>query len=225
MIGSKGAKGGRFLSHASAGAKGEDSVVWVISYADLVSLLFCTFVLLTTISAAPKNCDGLAKYFENNRGTYKNFELRNSKLECVITLPSDYLFQTGQDTVQRAALDRLRPLVQNIIQLPEHRNDLIIVEGHTDNAPIRTARFPSNWELSSARATNVAAFMRQLGVPTDRMSVRAFADSRPKVSYNDDAGKPMRGQDLEVARRANRRVEILLVNPPNKLQTYALLFH
>jgi flagellar motor protein MotB len=225
MIGSKGGKGGRFLSHASGGAKGEDSVVWVISYADLVSLLFCTFVLLTTISAAPKNCDGLAKYFESNRALYKNFELRNSKLECVITLPSDYLFQTGQDTVQRAALERLRPLVQNIQRLPEHRSDLIIVEGHTDNVPIRTAHFPSNWELSSARATNVAGFMREWGVPADRMSVRAYADSRPRVSYDNEAGKPMHGRELDDARRANRRVEILLVNPPNKLQAYAILFH
>jgi len=225
MIGSKGGKGGRFLSHASGAEKGEGSLVWVVSYADLVSLLFCTFVLLTTISASPKNCDGLAKYFESNRAVYKNFELRNSKLECVITLPSDYLFQTGQDTVQRQALERLKPLVQNIAQLPEHRNDLIIVEGHTDNLPIHTARFPSNWELSSARATNEAAFMRQLGIPSDRMSVRAFADSRPRVSYDDEAGKPMRGRELDDARRANRRVEILLMNPPTRLQAYAILFH
>ena len=155
MIGAPGSS-----SRYKAKQANQGEAEWIVTFGDLMSLLFCFFVLLTTLSTAPKNCNGLAQYLEQNRAVYKNFELRNSKLECVITLQSDYLFQTGQDTVQRGALERLRPLVQNIIQLPEHQRDLIIVEGHTGNLPIRTARFPSNWELSSARATNVAGFMR-----------------------------------------------------------------
>ena len=197
---------------------------WIITFGDLMSLLFAFFVLLTTLSTAPKNCNGLAQYFEQNRAAYKNFELRNSKLECVITLPADFLFQTGQERMQPRALERLRPLIRQIAQLPEHGRDLIIVEGHTDNLPIRTARFPSNWELSSARATNVASFMRQQGVPEERMSIRAFADSRPRVSYSDEAGRPMRGRELEQVRRDNRRVEIILVNPPTRLEEYGVLF-
>jgi chemotaxis protein MotB len=202
----------------------EGEAEWVVTFGDLMSLLFTFFVLLTTLSSAPKNCNGLAQYLEQNRDDYRNFELRNSKLECVITLPSDYLFQTGQDTVQRRALERLRPLVQNIIQLPEHQKDLIIVEGHTDNLPIRTARFPSNWELSSARATNLAAFMRGVGAPQERMSVRAFADSRPKVPYADELGRPLKGRELDDARQSNRRVEIILVNPPTRPEEYGTLF-
>jgi len=202
----------------------EGEAEWVVTFGDLMSLLFCFFVLLTTLSTAPKNCNGLVQYLEQNRELYRNFELRNSKLECVITLPSDYLFQTGQDRVQRPALERLRPLVRNIIQLPEHQNDLIIVEGHTDNLPIRTSRFPSNWELSSARATNVAAFMRDVGLPSARMSVRAYAESRPKVPYVDAVGNTLRGRELDDARRANRRVEIILINPPTRPEEYGVLF-
>lgn len=202
----------------------ETPELWFISLADLFSLLFVFFVLLTTLSAAPKNCTGLARYFEENRGQYQNFELRNSPTECVITLPSDYLFQSGESHLQNAALTRLKPLFKEIRGLKEHSGDLLIVEGHTDNVPIRTKQFPSNWELSSARATDVANYMREEGLTPERISVRAFAENRPRVPYTDDAGRPLGGQALQESRRKNRRVEIILVNPPTKLEEYGTLF-
>ncbi|MCZ6472551.1 MAG: OmpA family protein [SAR324 cluster bacterium] len=201
-----------------------ESGEWVLTFADLMTLLFCFFVLLTFLSTAPKNCTGLAKYFEQNRGLYRNFELRNSKLECVISLPSDFLFRSGGDRVQPAALTRLRPLFQEVKRLEEHATDLIIVEGHTDNVPIRTRRFPSNWELSSARATNVSTFLRRIGMSEERMSVRAYAEQRPRVPYVDDFGKKLRGRQLRDARKKNRRVDIIFVNPPTKIEEFGILF-
>lgn len=197
---------------------------WLITFADLMTLLFCFFVLLTSLSTAPKNCNALANYFEENRRLFKNFELRNSKLECVITLPSDFLFRSGEDRMQPAAFTRLRPLFNKIKALPEHRDDLITVEGHTDNVPIRSRRFPSNWELSSARATNVTSFLLKVGLSPKRISTRAFADQRPRVPYADAAGKKLRGRELQSARKANRRVEIILLNAPKELETYGVLF-
>jgi len=204
--------------------EGESVGGWIVTFADLMTLLFCFFVLLTTLSTAPKNCNGLAKYFEENRATYRNFELRNSKLECVITLPSDFLFRTGQDQLQRAAFTRLEPLFTQIKELREHERDLIIVEGHTDDVPIRTQRFQSNWELSSARATNVAEFLRRVGLPDNRLSVRAYAAARPRVPYTDDFGNRLQGQALQEARSKNRRVEIVLINPPKSIEEYGILF-
>ena len=198
---------------------------WIVTFGDLMALLFSFFALLTSLSTAPKNCNGLAKYFEDNRRLYQNFELRNSKLECVITLPSDFLFRSGEDRVQTRALQRLKPLVRQIKQLKEHERDLIIVEGHTDNVPIHSRAFRSNWELSSARATNVAGFLRNEGLPDKRLSIRAYADQRPRVPYVDPVGKPLRGKALRDAREKNRRVEIVLVNPPTKLEEYGVLFH
>ena len=197
---------------------------WVLTFADLMALLFSFFALLTALSTAPKNCNGLAKYFEENRRLYQNFELRNSKLECVITLPSDFLFRSGEDALQRRALRRLEPLFQRVKTLKEHERDLILVEGHTDNVPIRTRRFPSNWELSSARATNVAAFLRRVGLPEERLSIRAYADQRPRVPYDDELGQRLRGRQLRAARERNRRVEIILANPPSGIEGYGLLF-
>jgi flagellar motor protein MotB len=203
----------------------ETPELWFISLADLFSLLFSFFVLLTSVSAAPKNCNGLALYFEQHRQQYANFELRGTKTECIITLPSDYLFQSGEDQLQAASLSRLRQLFDEVRSLKEHASDFIVVEGHTDDVPIRTRKFPSNWELSSSRATNVANFMRQVGLKADKVSVRAYADNRPRVPYTDDFGKPLAGNALQDARRRNRRVEIILANAPSSLETYALLFH
>ncbi len=197
---------------------------WVLTFADLMALLFSFFALLTALSTAPKNCNGLAKYFEENRRLYQNFELRNSKLECVITLPSDFLFRSGEDALQRRALRRLEPLFQRVKTLKEHERDLILVEGHTDDVPIRTRRFPSNWELSSARATNVAAFLRRVGLPEERLSIRAYADQRPRVPYDDEFGQRLRGRQLRAARERNRRVQIILANPPTGIEEYGLLF-
>jgi len=197
---------------------------WILTFGDLMALLFSFFALLTSLSTAPKNCTGLAKYFEDNRRLYQNFELRNSKLECVITLPSDFLFRSGEDQLQPRALQRLGPLFRKVKELKEHQRDLILVEGHTDNVPIHTRRFPTNWELSSARATNVAAFLRRVGLPEERLSIRAYADQRPRVPYGDDTGRPLRGRELRTARERNRRVEIVLVNPPTKLEEYGVLF-
>ena len=212
------------LDRLAGGNQASQSGEWLITFADLMTLLFCFFVLLTFLSTAPKNCAGLADYFERNRRLYKNFELRNSKLECIISLPSDFLFRSGEDKLQARALSRLRPLFRKINQLEEHKQDLIIVEGHTDNVPIRTRRFPSNWELSSARATNVSRFVRQQGLPAERMSVRAFAEQRPRVTYTDGRGRKLRGRKLLAARRTNRRVDIILVNPPTKIEEIGVLF-
>lgn len=197
---------------------------WLVTFADLMALLFAFFVLLTFISTAPKNCSGLADFFDKNRETYRNFELRNSKEECVITLPSDFLFRSGGDEMQRGAFRRLTPLFRQVSVLKEHQSDLIIVEGHTDNVPIRTRRFPSNWELSSARASNVAAFLRRIGMEESRLSIQAYADKRPRAPYQDEFGKPLKGRALRAARQRNRRVEIVFKNRPKELEEYGLLF-
>jgi chemotaxis protein MotB len=198
---------------------------WIITFADLMSLLFCFFVLLTTLSTQPKSCKGIEDYLNQNRPRFKNFELRTSKLRCILSLPSDYLFTSGSDVIQSGALNSLSPLFKAIREMDEHRDDLLIVEGHTDDVPIRTNRFPSNWELSSARATNIATYLvKQLNYPSTMVSVNAFADSRPKERYEDDYGVRKTGVSLRVARNINRRVEIVLANQPKSMEQTQMLF-
>jgi chemotaxis protein MotB len=79
----------------------------------------------------------------------------------------------------------------------------VAVEGHTDDLPIATARFPSNWELSSYRATTVARYLVSRGVAPERLEATGFADTQPRVP-----------NDSPAHRALNRRVSIVLAVSP-----------
>lgn len=213
------------MKKKSSGGTTNSVPEWVVTFADLMTLLFCFFVLLTTLSTQPKSCEGIEKYLDRNRQQYRNFELRSSKLECILSLPSEHLFKSGEDKIQTRALRDLVPLFSTIRDLDEHKRDLMIVEGHTDNVPIRTRKFSSNWELSSSRATNIATFLvNRIKFPNDRISIRAYADIMPKAPYVDEMNVRLQGKALAEARRVNRRVELILVKQPTSRKKTSLIF-
>jgi chemotaxis protein MotB len=81
------------------------------------------------------------------------------------------------------------------------------IEGHTDDVPIRTARYKSNWELSTARATNVVSFfVEDRGLPPSRFSAAGYGEFRPRATNNTGAN-----------RAANRRVDIVILNEATRL--------
>jgi chemotaxis protein MotB len=82
---------------------------------------------------------------------------------------------------------------------------VITIEGHTDDLPIRTKNFKSNWELSAARGITLLKLLQGRGLDEKRMRIQAVAHTQPKVPIE---GKS--GQSLQEARRANRRVVIRL---------------
>jgi type VI secretion system protein ImpK len=112
-----------------------------------------------------------------------------------IRLPSAGLFASGSAELQ-PAVERLIVCLAGVLRDEEGR---VAVVGHSDNVPIRTARFPSNWELSKARAEAVAAVARPV-VGGGRLQVAGRADSEPAAPNTTDDG-----------RSRNRRVEILLL--------------
>ncbi|MDE0563988.1 MULTISPECIES: flagellar motor protein MotB [unclassified Exiguobacterium] len=115
----------------------------------------------------------------------------------VLTIQDRALFNLGEATLDADA----RNVAQNISQILEKAGKReIVVSGHTDNIPINTARFPSNWELSSARAT---AFMRGL-LTNDALNPAQFT----LASYGEF--KPIATNDTEEGRSKNRRVEVLI---------------
>ena len=198
---------------------------WVTTFADLMTLLFCFFVLINALSTQPKNCSDLDKYLNDNKEQFKKYELRSSKLSCIVSLPQDFLFRSGDAVLKKGAFKALSPLFKKILEIPEHKSDLMTVEGHTDNVPMRSKKFPSNWELSSARATIIATMLiNRLKYPEESISIVGFADTRPKVSYTDQSGSLLKGSELKNARRTNRRVEIVLTTPPKSLEESTLLF-
>ena len=198
---------------------------WVTTFADLMTLLFCFFVLINALSTQPKNCSDLDKFLNDNKEQFKKYELRSTKLSCIVSLPQDYLFRSGDAVLKKGAFKALSPLFKKILEIPEHKSDLMTVEGHTDNVPMHNKKFPSNWELSSARATIIATMLiNRLKYPEESISIVGFADTRPKVSYTDQSGSLLKGSELKNARRTNRRVEIVLTTPPKSLEESTLLF-
>ena len=122
--------------------------------------------------------------------------------DIVITIPDQLLFNSGEAVVRSEALRFLEGLGTAIVELNRHTR----VEGHTDNVPIRTAQFPSNWELSSTRAVMVVRVLSELyGVPADHLSAVGHAETRP-LTANSDAEQ----------RAKNRRVEVVILEqaPP-----------
>ena len=117
--------------------------------------------------------------------------------DIVITIPDRLLFNSGEATVRAEALPFLEGLGGVILELNRHTR----IEGHTDNVPIRTALFPSNWELSSTRAVMVVRVLSELyGVPADHLAAVGHADTRP-ITANADAEQ----------RAKNRRVEVVIL--------------
>jgi chemotaxis protein MotB len=76
------------------------------------------------------------------------------------------------------------------------------IDGHTDRRPIRTARFPSNWELSTARALSVVSFLASEGIPPQRLAAAGFGEFQP-----------LEKGDSPEAYARNRRIEIKLTQP------------
>lgn len=115
-------------------------------------------------------------------------------------ISSEILFESGASDFAAAGqpvLDRLIPLLNS------DPNLRLVVEGHTDSVPIRTERFPSNWELSTGRAAAVARYLIERGVAPQRVQASGFADTRPLGS-----------RDNPVDRVHNRRVELTMERAP-----------
>jgi len=113
----------------------------------------------------------------------------------VVTIPGDGLFASGSAAVER----RFEPTFARVAQALNSVPGPVIVAGHTDNKPIRTARFPSNWELSTERAKSVLKVMAGSISDASRLRAEGMADSDP-VAAN----------DTEENRRKNRRVMVIL---------------
>nr|MBL8456442.1 flagellar motor protein MotD [Zoogloeaceae bacterium] len=112
-----------------------------------------------------------------------------------VEINASVLFAPGEATLGQAATTPLRAVAQVIAGATFP----VKIEGHTDNVPISTFRFPSNWELSSARASSVVRLFIDAGVSAERLTAAGYSDQRPIAENADESG-----------RARNRRVTILI---------------
>ncbi len=109
------------------------------------------------------------------------------------TFDDNLLFDSGRARLK----PKLFPVLKKIVEMVKEFDGTILIEGHTDNVPIRTPRYPSNWELSAARAINVLHYFENMGVKRENLACVGYADTRPLVPNTTPEN-----------RAKNRRVEL-----------------
>jgi len=117
-----------------------------------------------------------------------------------IQINTSILFDTGSSVLENDAFEPLNALAKVLKPLP----NMVHVEGHTDNIPITTPRFPSNWELSAHRAASVVHLFTRAGIKPSRLSAIGYGEHRPISSNKNKKG-----------RRENRRVVVVILADNN----------
>lgn len=115
----------------------------------------------------------------------------------VVQLATDVLFSSGSARLSKDGREAIAEVSNVLAGIPNRRFQ---IEGHTDDVPIKTAQYPSNWELAAARAITVVKTMVDAGMPPARVSAASFGEF-----------KPAQANDTTEGRAANRRIEIVLV--------------
>lgn len=115
----------------------------------------------------------------------------------VVVLATDILFGSGSASLSKDGKAAIAEVGQVLATIPKRGFQ---VEGHTDNVPIGTAQYPSNWELAAARSITVLKSMIDAGLPAERISAASFGDTRPVAS-----------NDSKETKAQNRRIEIIIV--------------
>lgn len=203
--------------------------LWMMSFSDLCLILMCLFALIISISTIDnqkfdnitgnlKAKDPAVKKKEKNLKYIQEVlekEITNKKLKSVVEVKLDadglaiefkdkLLFRSGSAAPNPQYEQVVAQVLKIIAAAPEKYN--IELEGHTDDLALSgRGRFKNNWELSSARGLALLSQLENKGVRENRMQIRSFAHTKPKIQY-----AKLSGPELEKARAANRRVVIRL---------------
>ncbi|MBF0432376.1 MAG: flagellar motor protein MotB [Fibrobacteria bacterium] len=199
---------------------------WLTTYGDTITLLMSFFLLLISVSKVDPVLfemmkKGLRQEITNEDVKTPLAEIkhdldslltqeRNDKKVAVILGPkgivmefaSEAFYQPGNAEMSKMAtgiIDKVTQAIQNI----DYCRFSVDIEGHTDNVPINTLRFPSNWELSVSRATNIVKYMIEKGLESDRLKAAGYADTKPAAPNLDEKGKPIPQNQAK-----NRRIVI-----------------
>jgi chemotaxis protein MotB len=181
---------------------------WLYSYADLMTQLLIFSILMIAVLGLkdPKKKSARddqlletvkqVEQFVKDSGLGESMAVDRAADRLVIRMKSAILFSEAQAALTPQAESVLAGLAPVLARAPSR----LRVEGHTDDVPIHSAQFPSNWELSTARAISVIRYLEEHGIDRDRLSVAGYGEYHPFVP-NDSADR----------RAQNRRVEIVVL--------------
>jgi chemotaxis protein MotB len=198
----------------------EEDTSWLLPYVDVISLLLSFLILALAMSKVDLHKFEKVSAAISKHTPPPSLDVLKEKIDGVIAsqglsdqvktvvddnglkmeLKNALLFESGQADITptgRSAINRVAKLLPSIDSRYQ-----IAIEGHTDDVPIHTGRFDSNWELSSARAINVLKLFTSAGIDPQHLSAQGYADTRPAMPIQGDAAAQAR------ARAENRRVVI-----------------
>ena len=202
---------------------------WIVSYADMMTIILTFFILLLSISTiAQTKYELLVQAFTGERaGNLTEVKEDIDKIieeqqlggeistmmdkdGLVIEFSNALLFNSGEAELKEGAENALGPIERHLVDDLDDTYGLVI-EGYTDDVPINKGRFRSNWDLSASRAIHVMERLQEAGLDPRRISIKGYADTRPATEV--DISKPdqlakLSPEKLEEVRAANRRVII-----------------
>ena len=225
--------------------EGEDTQQWLMVYADMMTLLFAFFVLLYSMSSPdPVKMSAMEDAIAKEAGIegelksqneikeeieeiIENMDLQNvanvikDRRGVAIQLDGDICFGSASTTIQNR-LEMVLDKVAEEILMNEHDYRMVIVEGHTDSQLIPKSLinyFPTNWELSAARASSVVNYLIKQGVNSGRLQASGYADRWPAdVSWFDVRSGKVNSQVISEYNQTqqqmnkNRRIKIVFTN-------------
>lgn len=217
----------RKISTTRAQEEHEEDQEWLLTYSDMITLLLAFFAMLIAVSYVDLNLWEQMK--QGLRSEISKEENVRTPLAEVKQDLDSLLVQEKQQGLVDITLDRdgiklffnsssfygsgdaeLLPTGEAIIdKVTQAMNALdfykfnVDVEGHTDNVPISTPIFPSNWELSVARASGVVKYFIEEGIEGERLKASGYAETKPVVPHIDDQGR-----DIVENRPLNRRIVV-----------------
>ena len=201
----------------------DSSSSWLVTYSDVITLLLAFFVMILSVSDLNQGKieslkEGLAEIISSEQPATPFTDIKQGlddyvaqhDLEEQVSVTLDpqgvqvefanvALYDSGSADLKSDATPLLQE-ISRVIRDVSHGSHTIEVEGHTDDLPIATAQFPSNWELSAARATGVVKYLLASGIEKERLKASGFADSKPKEGVESSS--------LADQRIANRRVVV-----------------
>ncbi len=230
----------------------DDDATWLVTYADLMTILLVFFVLLYTLAffekeqyrhaietikvrvkedehliglrellEIPETADtqitieditglrsrekslfeNITKFARSSRQK-QNISTRILDGKIIVTIKGKALFNSGSAALNDTSISIFDEIIQILNEYPDYN---INIKGHTDNIPISTPVFPSNWELSAIRATTVLKYLVSKGISPQRLTATGYGDVMPLVPNTSEEN-----------RAQNRRVEFVLEKKENR---------
>ncbi|MBS1157052.1 MAG: flagellar motor protein MotD [Proteobacteria bacterium] len=156
-----------------------------------------------------RKMQGMAGNLKQSLGSFIDqgkVRVTQSKRGIAIEISDSILFDPARAELHPPSVTMLRAVAEMV----KNSDNLIQIEGHTDHTPIRSAQFPSNWELSSARAASVVRLFAESGVAPQRMVVIGYSDQRP-VESNDKTDGRARNRRVTLNILADNRDEVAVL--------------